>query len=124
MVAKVCSRSHGQPLPGVRSAYARVAHSDLTRSAVVAAAVVDLLRGGSTTRLPARWRGAARARAQVSDGELRRAHAEKVDWAALTPKERRLFLENLIEPRRLRLRAPPGARRRRTVRYRRRRSGD
>jgi len=91
-------------LPGVRSIYARAAHSDLTRSPVVAAAVVDLLRTGGTRRLPSRWRGATRAAAQVSDAELRRTHAEKVDWAELSPKARRLFLENLNEPPHLRLR--------------------
>ena len=101
-------------LPGVRSAYARAAHSDLTRSPVVAAAVVDVLRTGGTRRLPSRWRGTARASAQVSDGELRRTHAEKVDWAALSPKARRLFLENLNEPPHLRLRLP----RRRAAHYR------
>ena len=107
-------------LPGVRSIYARAAHSDLTRSPVVAAAVVDLLRTGGTRRLPSRWRGATRAAAQVSDAELRRTHAEKVDWAELSPKARRLFLENLNEPPHLRLRVsgrrrtvhrPPGRRR-------------
>jgi pimeloyl-ACP methyl ester carboxylesterase len=91
-------------LPGVRSAYARVAHSDLTRDPLVAAAVVDLLQRGRTARLPARWSGAARARAQVSDRQLRRTHAQKVDWAALSPSERRLFLENLNEPLHLPLR--------------------
>jgi pimeloyl-ACP methyl ester carboxylesterase len=93
-------------LPGVRSAYARAAHSDLTRSPVVAAAVVDLLRAGRTRRLPSRRTGAVRASAQLSDAELRRTHAEKVDWASLTPKERRLFLENLNEPPHVRLRVP------------------
>jgi PGAP1-like protein len=92
-------------LPGVRAAYARVAHSDLTRDPVVAAAVVDLLRHGRTPRLPARWSG-ARAHAQVSDAQLRRTHVQKVDWAALSPRERRLFLENLNEPLRLQLRVP------------------
>ena len=95
-------------LPGVRSVYARVAHSDLTRDPLVAAAVVDLLRAGTTSRLPSRWRGATRARAQVSDAELRRTHAEKVEWAALTAQERRLFLETLNEPPHLRLRVPSG----------------
>jgi hypothetical protein len=93
-------------LPGVRSAYARAAHSDLTRSPVVAAAVVDLLRAGRTRRLPSRRTGAARASAQLSDAELRRTHAEKVEWASLTPTERRLFLENLNEPPHVRLRVP------------------
>jgi pimeloyl-ACP methyl ester carboxylesterase len=90
-------------LPGVRGLLVRAAHSDLTRHPRVAAAVVDVLRTGGTRRLPSRWTGAARASARVSDAELRRAHVEKVDWAALTPKERRLFLENLNEPPHLRL---------------------
>jgi len=106
-------------LPGVRSAFARAAHSDLTRNPLVAAAVVDLLRAGRTRRLPSRWANAARASAELSDGELRRTHAEKVEWAGLTPKERRLFLENLNEPPRVRLRVAGGARRSRSNRRRR-----
>jgi len=93
-------------LPGARCFCARVAHSDLTRDAHVAAAVVDLLRSGTTKRLPTSSPGVGRARARVSDRELRRTHCQKVDWAALTAKERRLFLENLNEPPQLRLRAP------------------
>jgi pimeloyl-ACP methyl ester carboxylesterase len=100
-------------LPGARTVYAHAAHSDLTRDPLVAAAVVDLLRRGKTARLPARWVSASRARAQVSDAQLRRTHAEKVDWGALTPEERRLFLENLNEPLKLRLRIPAARRRRR-----------
>lgn len=94
-------------LPGAASVYARVAHSELTRDGQVAAAVVDLLRSGATTRLPSRFESASRAQARVSDRELRRLQAQKVDWAALSPDERRRFLENLNEPPRLRLRVPP-----------------
>jgi pimeloyl-ACP methyl ester carboxylesterase len=106
-------------LPGVRSFCARVAHSDLTRDPRVAAAVANLLRRGTTRRLPARWRSAGRARAQVSDGTLRRMQPEKVDWAALTPRQRRLFLANLNEPPHLPLRVPPGRHTRRGSRKRR-----
>ncbi len=98
-------------LAGVRCAYARVAHSNLTRDPVVAAAVVDMLRRGSTRRLPGKWLSASRACTQVSDRQLRRSHAQKVDWAALTPEERRLFLQNLNEPPHLKLRVPGAARR-------------
>jgi pimeloyl-ACP methyl ester carboxylesterase len=98
-------------LAGVRSAYARVAHSNLTRDPLVAAAVVDMLRRGSTTRLPATWLSGSRACTQVSDRQLRRSHAQKVDWAALTPEERRLFLQNLNEPPQFKLRVPRAARR-------------
>jgi pimeloyl-ACP methyl ester carboxylesterase len=93
-------------LPGARNYYARVAHSELTRDARVAAAVAELLERGATTRLPGRWAGASRARAAISDSALRRTQAVKVDWAALDPGQRREFLENLNEPPRLRLRVP------------------
>ena len=96
-------------LPGARSAYARVAHSELTRDGRVAAAVVDLLKTGTTSRLPAKWTGSSRACVRVSDGQLRRSHTEKVDWAALSPEERRLFLQNLNEPPHFRLRIPGAA---------------
>ena len=98
-------------LPGARSLYARVAHSDLTRDAQVAGAIAELLRRGRTTRLARTLHGASRARAQVSDAQLRRSHVEKVDWSALTPHARRVFLENLNEPPRLRLRVPAARRR-------------
>src|SRR5205823_3429070 len=85
-------------LEGTPSAYARVAHSNLTRDPLVAAAVVDLLRDGSTTRLSSSWRADRGASAEVSDAQLRGTHTEKVDWAALTPQARRLYLQNLNEP--------------------------
>ena len=100
-------------LAGARSAFARVAHSDLTRDPLVAAAVVDILRKGRTRRLPERWSSASRARVRISDRQLRRTHADKVDWAALAPEQRRLFLENLNEPPHLKLRVPRAARRQR-----------
>ena len=97
-------------LHGVRCAYARVAHSELTRDPQVAAAVVDLIRRGSTTRLPGSWASASRAYTQMSDRALRRTHAQKVDWAALTPDARRLFLQNLNEPSHVKLRVPAAVR--------------
>lgn len=98
-------------LEGARNFHAGVSHSDLTRDRTVAAAVVDLLRGGSTRRLPAEWKSASVAEAQVSDSELARTQVEKVDWAALTSDERREFLQNLNEPPTLRLRVPARLRR-------------
>jgi pimeloyl-ACP methyl ester carboxylesterase len=93
-------------LPGALCVYARVAHSELTRDPLVAAAVVDLLRRGRTTRLPVQWRSASRASVRVGDRQLQRSHVEKVDWAALTPEQRRVFLQNLNEPPHLKLRVP------------------
>jgi pimeloyl-ACP methyl ester carboxylesterase len=98
---------------GVHTYYTSAAHSDLTRDAHVAAAIVDLLRKGVTGRLPTRWRSNSRAEARVSDRELRRTHADKVDWSGLTPAQRREFLQNLNDPLKLRLRVPrrqPGSR--------------
>ncbi len=94
-------------LPGAPTHYVSVAHSDLTRDRVVAAAVVDLLRKGSTRRLPTKWVTTSRAEARITDRELRRTHVQKVDWAALEPDERRIFLQSLNEPPQLKLRVPP-----------------
>jgi len=96
-------------LAGVRCAYARVAHSDLTRDPQVASTVLGLLRN-RLSGLSRSWKGSGRARAQVSDRQLRRSHANKVDWAALTPEERRVFLQNLNEPPHFALRVPAARR--------------
>jgi pimeloyl-ACP methyl ester carboxylesterase len=93
-------------LPGAPTLYAPVAHSDLTRDEVIAAAVVDLLRKGSSRRLPSQWRTSSIAEARITDRQLRRIEAGKVDWAALEPEERRVFLQNLNEPPKLTLRVP------------------
>jgi hypothetical protein len=91
-------------LAGAHCVYARVAHSDLTRDPLVAAAVVDLLRRGRTARLPRQAPRTGHAAAQLSDRQLRRTHASKVDWGALSPAERGAFLANLNEPPRVALR--------------------
>jgi pimeloyl-ACP methyl ester carboxylesterase len=93
-------------LPGAPTHYVSVAHSDLTRDPTVAAAVVDLLRKGTTGRLPTKWVTTSRAEARITDRELRRTHVQKVDWAALEPDERRIFLQSLNEPPKLKLRVP------------------
>jgi pimeloyl-ACP methyl ester carboxylesterase len=97
-------------LDGGVTHYVPVAHSDLTRDPTVATAVVDLLRKGATRRLPTKWATSSIAQARISDGQLRRTHADKVDWAALEPEERRVFLQNLNDPPKLQLRVPASAR--------------
>jgi predicted Fe-S protein YdhL (DUF1289 family) len=42
----------------------------------------------------------------VSDAQLRRLHASKVNWGTLSPDERRVFLQNLNEPVSVKLRVP------------------
>ena len=93
-------------LDGAHTYFVDAAHSDLTRDAHVAAAIAELLRTGSTRRLPRKWSGNSRAQARISDRELRRTHTDKVDWTSLTPAQRREFLQNLNEPLKLRLRLP------------------
>jgi len=98
-------------LEGAQTYFVNTAHSELTRDAHVASAIVDLLRKGATKRLPTRWTGRSRAEARVTDRELRRTHAQKVDWTHLTPAQRRDFLQNLNEPLKLTLRVPAARRR-------------
>ncbi len=100
-------------LEGVRNFHAAVSHSDLTRDRTVAAAVVDLLRTGSTRRLPPSWTSGSVAEAQVSDRQLSRMQAGKVDWTHLAPGARREYLQNLNEPPKLQLRVPARLRRER-----------
>ena len=99
-------RKRLRPSAGAPAYYVPVAHSDLTRDPTVAAAVVDLLRKGSTRRLPTKWATTSRAQASITDRQLRRTHTQKVDWAALEPDERRIFLQSLNEPPKLQLRIP------------------
>ncbi len=93
-------------LPDAPTYYARVDHSNLTRDPEIAAAVVDLLRKGTTRRLPTKWMSSSLAEARITDRELCRRDVLKVDWAAMEPEERRLFLQNLNEPPKLKLRMP------------------
>ncbi len=97
-------------LDGAPTYFTNAAHSELTRDAQVASAIVDLLRTGSTKRLPTRWVSRSRAEARVTDRELRRTHTDKVDWTHLTPAQRRDFLQTLNEPLKLRLRVPAARR--------------
>jgi hypothetical protein len=92
-------------LPGARTYYTAVSHSELTRDGRVASAVVDLLRVGSTRRLADGYPRGGTAAARISDRALRRTQRDKVDWAALAPEQRRIFLQNLNEPPHLKLRA-------------------
>jgi pimeloyl-ACP methyl ester carboxylesterase len=93
-------------LPGARTYFTAAAHSELTRDHRVAQAVADLLRGGTTRRLPTRRARASEAAARISDRQLRRTQVRKVNWSALPPTARRIFLQSLNEPPALKLRVP------------------
>src|SRR5450755_2522962 len=93
-------------LPGARTYFTAAAHSELTRDYGVAQAVADLLRSGKTRRLPTRRAHASQAEARISDRQLRRTQIRKVDWSALPPAARRIFLQSLNEPPALKLRLP------------------
>ena len=93
-------------LPGARTYYTTVAHSDLARDAVVAQAIADVLRNGETTRLQSKWAGGGKAEARISDTQLRRTHTVKVDFTQMEPEARQAFLRNLNEPPQLKLSVP------------------
>jgi len=92
-------------LPGARTYFTQVSHSELTRDRKVADAVGDLLRSGETRRLATEWTHGGMEEARISDHELRRTHVDKVDWAGLEPEERRVYLQSLNEPPKLKLKA-------------------
>jgi hypothetical protein len=85
-------------LPGAPLYVAPVAHGLLPRDDRVCTAVLDLLRDGHTLRLSAGRPRAPAAGIELRDSDLHQALDGKLDWAALTPPQRRLFLENLNDP--------------------------
>ena len=93
-------------LPGARTYYTKVAHSELARDAVVAQAIADVLRSGETERLETKWTRGGEAEARISDAELRLTHTSKVDWVHMDPEARQDFLRNLNDPPHLKLRVP------------------
>jgi len=81
-------------LPGARHWFVAEQHGGLPNNGKVIAAVVDLLRTGSTERLPASTRRlAARTARTVSETVLRRVAPRKVRWQDLSPDARRRLLE-------------------------------
>jgi pimeloyl-ACP methyl ester carboxylesterase len=104
-------------LPGARTYFTAAAHSELTRDRGVAQAVTDLLRAGATRRLPTRRIRASAAAVRISDAQLRRTQIHKVDWSALPPTARRIFLQSLNEPPALKLRMPARRGRLRSARH-------
>lgn len=93
-------------MPGVRTWYVREGHSELTTNSEVASAVIDLLRTGRTSRLTTSRPAPTRASASITDAALRRTGRHKIDWHTLSTDERRVFLQTLNDPPKLRLRAP------------------
>jgi hypothetical protein len=73
---------------------------------LVANAVADILKSGTTRRLDQRWSPRNRATGRISDSELRRTRTEKVDLTTLDPDARRAFMQTLNEPPPLQLRTP------------------
>jgi len=86
-------------LPGARHWFVNEKHGGLPNNGKVISAVVDLLRTGSTERLPvsARRRTAHAART-VSESVLRRVAPRKLRWQDLSPDARRRLLEPVVSP--------------------------
>jgi len=85
-------------LDGAQQRFVNCDHSDLPLSDRVIAGTLDLLKTGRTRRLPLAPRIGRTLRRRVLDSELRREYLGKVDWAHMSPEERRVFLDTLNEP--------------------------
>jgi pimeloyl-ACP methyl ester carboxylesterase len=85
-------------LPDCRTYYIEESHGSLPNNGTIGAAVVDLLRNDTTTRLPSEWQAARRARRTIAERELRAQLNEKRDWSRMSPEERRQFLEGIAVP--------------------------
>jgi len=85
-------------LEGVATRFARVAHGDLPQHDAVITAVCDLIDGGTTRQLDAMPAAHDTRVRTMTDRDLRRTLTAKLDWARLSPEERRQFLDRLNEP--------------------------
>jgi pimeloyl-ACP methyl ester carboxylesterase len=85
-------------VPGSRCWYASEKHGGLPNNGKVISAVVDLLRDGTTPRLPASHRVRAGSRRSVPESVLRRVAPHKVRWQDLSPDARRRLLEPVVSP--------------------------
>jgi hypothetical protein len=83
-------------LPGAENRYCACEHSSLPRSESVAGSIIATLTsaagdGGLSRVLPT----IAPQPVRVSDAELRATNTDKIDWRALSPEERRRYLNQL-----------------------------
>jgi CHAT domain-containing protein len=84
---------------GERAWYVGEKHGGLPNNGRVIAAVVDLLRTGTTTRLPQTAAAPRRRLARtVSEATLRRVAPHKVALSQLSPDARRRLLEPVVSP--------------------------
>jgi pimeloyl-ACP methyl ester carboxylesterase len=84
-------------LAGAHHSYVECGHSDMPLSDQVIAGTVDLLESGATPRFASEAPLQHGTIARVRDAELRELYLGKVDWAHMSPEERRLFLDTLNE---------------------------
>jgi pimeloyl-ACP methyl ester carboxylesterase len=82
-------------LPGASVYSLRCEHSELPRSPSVAAALVDLLRGGDTGRLTAGVTEKPGSPIHLTDAAITRELQEKLDWHKLSVGQRRAYLDYL-----------------------------
>lgn len=83
-------------LPGSTAAYAPVGHSNLPRHPLLHAALRDLLEDRACA-LASTVPPVSQATCTYTDADLRELYADKIDWAALHPAQRRSFLDSLNE---------------------------
>ena len=85
-------------LDGHPAWYTPTLHGELPRDAGVAETLIDLLHTGRSSRLPQHAPTLTLPARSVTDETLRAVYTTKLDWAALTPAERRDYFETLNAP--------------------------
>ena len=86
-------------LPGAAHWFVAEKHGGLPNNGRVIAAVVDLLRNGTTDRLPTVARRArVKGTRRVTESTLRRVAPRKVRWQDLSADARRRLLEPVVSP--------------------------
>jgi hypothetical protein len=82
-------------LPGLKCYFVNELHGNLANNAQVIGAIIDILRCGHTSGLPARWRARRAAPRSIDDAQLRLESSAKIDWRRLTSDQREAVLNEL-----------------------------
>ncbi len=82
-------------LPGVDTFYVEESHGNLASNSGIIDAIVDLIEGGTTRRLPTRCTIKPSRERRIDDLQLRSTDISKIDWRQLDSAQREAVLADL-----------------------------
>jgi hypothetical protein len=85
-------------VPGLETFYAEESHGNLASNPRIIDAILDLIRAGTTSRLPDRCAPQPVSEERTDDVQLRAVDAAKIDWRRLDSAQREAVMADLDGP--------------------------